>query len=162
MHQYTQVAHTILATSTPLGPEWSELEAWRGSVGLPTIEAHRAIRRAADDWLRRYAAFAASDDVVTSEEMSTFRRAATLLNADTALAAALDNQLQRAQAIGHVRAGHLPRVSAGGLHLPTDEHCYLNVDAIRVRYLKSGVRQTHGQLSGNQPKSTIRRVSAWR
>lgn len=144
--QYVQAATRILATGTPLGPEWAELEAWRRQVELPTGEAHQEIVPAAADWLRRYAAFAASDDDVTAEELSTFRRAAALLNADQALVASLDNQLQRAQAIGNVRAGHLPRVSSDGLHLPTDEHCYLNIAAIRVRYLKSGLRQTHGQL----------------
>jgi len=48
--------------------------------------------------------------------------------------------------LGCVRAGDLPRVSAAGLHLPTDEHCYLNVPAGRVRYLKSGVQTVPGQL----------------
>ena len=96
-----------------------------------------------------YAAMRHSRQVTTlspPEELSTFRRAATLLNADHTLVASLDNQLQRAQAIGNVRASNLPRVSADGLHLPTDEHCYLNSPAIRVRHLKSGTRQTYGQL----------------
>ena len=45
-----------------------------------------------------------------------------------------------------MRDGNLPRASTAGLHLPTDEHCYVNVPATRLRYLKSGTRQIQGQL----------------
>jgi hypothetical protein len=141
--QYVHAAGQILARKGPLGSEWADLERWRVSVGLSAEDARQAIAGITDDWLRRYAAFAASDGVVTE---SIFRRAAEVLNAEPSLIQALGNQLERAHQLGRVRTGDLPRVSAAGLHLPTDEHCYLNVPTIRMRYLKSGVRQTPGQL----------------
>ena len=144
--QYVHAAGQILARKGPLGSEWADLERWRVSIALPAEDARQAIADVADDWLRRYAAFAASDGVITEDELSIFRRAATVLNAAPSLIQTLDNQLERAHQLGRVRTGDLPRVSAAGLHLPTDEHCYLNVPTIRMRYLKSGVRQTPGQL----------------
>jgi hypothetical protein len=139
-------ASQILAREGPLGSEWADLERWRGSVALPIDDARQALAGISTEWLRRYAAFAASDGVITDDELSTFRRAATVLNAGPSLTQTLDSQLQRTQILGHIRAGDLPRASAAGLHLPTDEHCYLNEPATRLRYLKSGVRQTQGQL----------------
>ena len=144
--QYVDAASRILASSSPLAPEWAELERWRGSVALPTDDARQAVAGIASEWLRRYAAFAVSDGVVTDDELSNFRRAATVLNAEPLLTQRLDNNLQRTYMLGCVRAGDLPRASAAGLHLPTDEHCYLNVPATRLRYLKSGTQQIQGQL----------------
>lgn len=42
--------------------------------------------------------------------------------------------------------GEMPRASSGGLHLPTDEICYLNVNATRVRYLQASTQLTQGQF----------------
>jgi hypothetical protein len=58
---HERVAASILATGTPLGPEWGDLEAWRRRVELPVGEAQEKIIPFAADWLRRYAAFASSD-----------------------------------------------------------------------------------------------------
>ena len=71
---------------------------------------------------------------------------AIVLNAEPSLTQRLDSQLQSTQILGRVRAGGLPRASAAGLHLPTDEHCYFNIPATRLRYLKSGTRADQGQL----------------
>ena len=145
--QYVDAACSILAAGGPLGPDWSELERWRESVALPAADARQAIADISIDWLRRYAAFAAADGVVNKEELSYFRRAAEILDGEPSpLVQRLDSQLYREYMICDVYAGNLPRASAAGLHLPTDEHCYLNVPATRRRYLKSGTQLTPGQL----------------
>jgi hypothetical protein len=60
----------------------------RDSVALPINDARVAVDGLTSDWLRRYAVFAASDGLVTPEELATFRRAATVLGAPPSLAAA--------------------------------------------------------------------------
>ncbi len=123
--QYVDAACSILAAGGPLGPDWSELERWRESVALPAADARQVIADISIDWLRRYAAFAAADGVVNKEELSYFRRAAEILDGKPSpLVQRLDSQLYREYMICDVYAGNLPRASAAGLHLPTDEHCY--------------------------------------
>jgi hypothetical protein len=78
--------------------------------------------------------------------LSHFRRAAAVLKPAPELAHQIDTDLYRKFMLSSVCAGNLPRASAEGLHLPTDEHCYLNVTARRLRYLKSGVQDISGQL----------------
>lgn len=146
MRQYVHTATRILAGGGPLGPEWTDLERWRESVGLPVADTRTAVAAISNDWLRRYAAFAAADGVVNAEELKCFRRAAAVLNGELSLVQKLDSELYREYTISNVYAGNLPRASAGGLHLPTDEHCYLNVPAMRLRYLKSGTQRLPGQL----------------
>jgi hypothetical protein len=106
--EYLASASRILAASGPLGPEWPQLEHWRVSVGLPPDVAREAIRGVSNEWMNRYAAFAASDGVITDEELNVFRRAATLLNAEPTLVERLANQLRRIQTLARVREGNLP------------------------------------------------------
>jgi hypothetical protein len=115
--QYVHAASQILAREGPLGSEWADLERWRGSVALPVDDARQALAGISTEWLRRYAAFAASDGVITDDELSAFRWAATVLNVEPSLTQILDSQLQRTQILGRVRGGGLPRASAAGLHL---------------------------------------------
>ena len=88
--------------------------------------------------------FAESDGVITEDELTIFKSAAMVLNSDPALMQSLHAQLKRVHILGRVLAGHLPRNSAVGLHLPTDEHCQLNIPATRLRCFKSGMRQVGG------------------
>lgn len=172
--QYFQSASHILYTVGPLGPEWAELNRWWRDVAIPNDEAQAAVEGVISEWLRRCAAFAASDGVVTDEELSTFRRAAAILGAPLSLVEPLSNQLQRANMLGSVRSGKLPIVSELDLHLPTDEHCYLRAPVTRWRTLKSGPQPVEGQLivtnckirfaalqhGGETPLSKVLRVAA--
>lgn len=130
----------------PLGAEWSELGQWRRHVAIPDDIAAAAIEGSVSEWLRRYAAFAASDGVVTDDELATFRRAAACLGAPPSIVEPLSNQLQRAHMLGSVRGGALPIVPVPDLHLPTDEHCHFRAAATRWRVLKASTQPVDGQL----------------
>lgn len=131
--QYAGSASTILRTADgPLGTAWMQLEQWRRTVGLPTISALRSIAPQSHTWLAWYVERAVTGSV-TDKEVADFRRAALILQAEPPVAGPLDNRLVREQMLDNVRAGNLPRASADRLHLPTDEICYLNVQATRVR-----------------------------
>ncbi|MGF6886341.1 hypothetical protein ABIA39_000308 [Nocardia sp. GAS34] len=144
--QYVQSAAQILATTGPLSTAWGDLERWRESVGLPSSDARSGAAHLASDWLRRYAAFAASDGVVSDSEWTTFNQAARALAAQPTLVQQLGSWLQRVHALGVVHTGQLPVVEVLDLHLPSDEHCHLCVPATRWRPLKSGPQPAPGLL----------------
>jgi hypothetical protein len=75
---------------------------------------------------------------VTTDELSTFRRAAIVLEVPASLWEPLELQLLRAQMLGAVRNGAMPRVEAAELHLLPDEHCYLLMTATRWRVSRQG------------------------
>ncbi len=145
--QYLASATNILARSGPLGPEWRQLEAWCYSVSLPDTEALQATETIRNDWLRRYAAFASADGMVTDEELATFRHARDAMHVSAVVAQPLDAQLQRERMLGKVRQGQLPTVPALAVHLPSDEICHYSAPATRWRPLKSGSVPVEGILA---------------
>ncbi len=144
--QYVHSVAQVLASTGPSSAEWADLERWRESVGLPASDARSAVAHLTTEWLRRYAAFAASDGVVPAQEWSTFNSAARALAAPPALVEQLGLWLSRVHALGLVRIGQLPTVEVRDLHLPSDEHCHLSVPATRWRPLKAGPQPSFGQL----------------
>jgi hypothetical protein len=143
---YLQAATNILATEGPLGPLWKELDKWRLKYGIKTDDAQRVVQTVATDWLTRYTASVVAG-YITQDEVATFRRAAAALTLPASVVQPLEVRIQREQMMDRVRNdGDMPRASASGLHLPTDELCYLNVDAHRVRHLKTGDRSSQGHL----------------
>lgn len=130
---------------TPPDCEWSELEAWRKTVALDDTEAANIAGPYICEFLNRYVESAVRG-VVTEEHVTDFRRACTYLRAPSPVTEPLDRKLYREFLLDRIRDGEMPRASAVGLHLPTDETCYLSVPAQRWRYLQSGARSTFGQL----------------
>ncbi|GFM20056.1 HNH endonuclease, partial [Mycobacterium sp. PO1] len=144
--QYEAAVGGLTARAKGPSPrEWSDLERWRMEVSLDESEARKIAGPYIGSMLSRYVD-EAIQGVVRNNEVETFRRACQLLKPDTSLAHALDVKLYRAFRLDRVREGEMPRASSVGLHLPTDEICYLNVPAMRWRYLQAGARSTSGQL----------------
>jgi hypothetical protein len=144
--QYVQKATAILSASGPLGQDWEKLGGWCAKVGLPPEDAQRAVKGIANGWLSRFAASTAAG-VVAKTDLAEFRRAAAILNAEVSFTQPLDVYLERKYRMDRVRYyGEMPRASSNGLHLPTDELCYLNVSATRTRQLKASTQLSKGQL----------------
>ncbi|WP_071289061.1 HNH endonuclease [Mycolicibacterium llatzerense] len=145
--QFKMAATRILETNDgPLGAEWTDLEQWRQHVRLDG-DSVLTVTDPGVAWLRRYAAFASADGIITADELRAFHEAALRLKLSASpFLQQLGSSLQRAHTLGRIRSGDLPRVSVHWLHMPIDEHCYAAVPATRVRYLKAGPQSTPGQL----------------
>lgn len=146
LQQYVVSARDILGVTGPLGQEWTDLHTWLDGAHVPRQDALAKIKPDAIEWLRRYAAFAHSDGVITDDELGTFRRATQILGLAVGDVAALDGELARQHMLTRIRSGQLPTVPAPALHLPLDEQCFLLAPATRWRDLKSGPQPTQGQL----------------
>lgn len=171
--QYSAAARNVLAHSGPLGPEWITLHEWLYGARIPRKHALDTIRADALTWLNRYATYALSDGIVTDDELATFRQAARALELEPAAVTHIESQLLREQMLGEIRQGRLPTVQIPGLHLPTDEYCYMVAGATRWRDLQAGPAPSQGQLAvtnrkirfvaqqhgGEIPLSKVQRVS---
>lgn len=144
--QYEAAVRQIFATATaPPESEWLALEQWRATVSLDDTDAQTIAAPYIYGWLTHYVD-AAVRGVVREEQVTGFRRACGYLRVPATFAQPLDVKLYREFLFDRIRDGAMPRASAAGLHLPTDEICYLNVPAQRWRYLQSGARAASGQL----------------
>lgn len=117
--------------------------------------------------------YALSDGIVTDDELATFRQAAHAFELEPAAVTHIESQLLREQMLGEIRQGRLPTVQIPGLHLPTDEYCYMVAGATRWRDLQAGPTPSQGQLAitnrkirfiaqqhgGEIPLSKVQRVS---
>ncbi|NMM91057.1 hypothetical protein B2J88_43250 [Rhodococcus sp. SRB_17] len=149
------------------------MHEWLYGARIPRKHALDTIRTESIGWLNRYVTYARSDGIITDDELLTFRQTVRALELEPAVVAPLESQMLREQMLGKIRQGQLPTVQIPGLHLPTDEYCYMVVHATRWRELQAGPTPSPGQLAitnrkirfiaqqhgGEIPLSKVQRVS---
>lgn len=140
-------ANEVLYAVGPLRSEWlAFLSDFTANTGIDATYGLEEIQPLTAETLRRYAAFATSDGIVTDEELQTFESAAAAMQCPPEVVNPLHQYLDRERLLGHVRSGRLPTVPVYDLHLAAAEICRLDVPAVLERSLVRGPSQTPGRL----------------
>ncbi|MFE3955966.1 TerD family protein [Nocardia sp. NPDC059091] len=164
METWRGQAWQVLTADGPRGARWAELWVVLCFHMVSEFTGREALRPLAIAHLERMVAFAFADDQIDQEELDDFDRTVSELEAAADLSAAgslihgLRQRMLRGRSLTQVRAGDLPRVSRPDLHLGVDELLHVDVDAVQIRYLASGPKQSSGRLIGSSRK--LRFISA--
>ncbi|MEV0734055.1 HNH endonuclease [Polymorphospora sp. NPDC050346] len=146
MRMFRTSAAEVLWRSGPTGPEWEALLASLRQHQVPITDALQQIRRETGSFLERYVVFAMADDVVTPEELATFRDFAERLQVPEEIAGPLRERMERHAALQSIREGNLPTRRPAELRLDIGELCHLDMHAAYQREVRGTVEQMPGRI----------------